>query len=317
MRPAWGVVTQRHAKNALAGEYRKVVALQDAARPAGPLLGAWRVAPRQESAEAVKRPDLVMWVDGDAHIAGKNGSQPATIDEVVRRACQRAEMPTGFARIIAQDSGSSVNAGWYIISARSFGIRFLHYLTELFEVYGPCKVWGQNLIQEALLVLMAGTPPPWPLVLPCSGEKYLCLTNKTLAPILQECHGSKDCVLTKAAALTNATRYDALVRAASSLNTCFGQHKMIMAPNAQAMMQRTKESISKQAAGCNPGIEHCCGGYNSYSTPACNGGWWAASGAGVVLLPEGDDHVCFNRLKLATSFLWHHGHGRLISSACA
>jgi len=305
----------RHGKNALQGELRKVIAMQDAMRPTGPQFGTWRTKLQ------TVQPDLVMWVDGDAHIVGKY-QEPLTIEEVVRRACSRSEMPGNFARIIAQDSGSNVNAGWYIISARSFGIHFLHYLTELFEVYGPCKMWGQNLIQEALLVVMAGTPPPWPLVLPCSGEKYQCLTNKTLAPILQVCHGDKDCVLTKAAALTNATKYNSLFSAAASLNTCFGQLKMIMAPNAKAMVERAYERIATQGTNCGAETPKCCDGYNTFNTPRCNGGanhskgWWTASGAGVVLLPEGDASVCFNRLKLHTQFLWHHGHGRLISSAC-
>jgi len=305
------------------GELRKIYGLADAMRPTGPQHGTWRTKLQ------TVQPDLVMWVDGDAHIVGKY-QDPLTIEQVVGRACERAEMPASFARIIAQDSGSNVNAGWYIISARSFGIHFLHYLTELFEVYGPCKMWGQHVIQEALLVVMAGTPPPWPLVLPCSGEKYQCLTNKTLAPILQVCHGDKDCVLTKAAAMTNATRFGSLERAAASLNTCFGQHKMIMAPNAKGMVERAYEAIAAQPPGgcaslpldANGDRQPCCNGYNTFETPACNGGanrsrgWWTPSGAGVLLLPEGDDFVCFNRLKLPTFFLWHHGHGRLISSAC-
>ena len=305
----------RHGKNAMMGELRKIYGLADAMRPTGPQHGTWKTKLQ------TVRPDLVMWVDGDAHIVGTDRN-PLTIEEVVRRACSRSEMPGNFARIIAQDSGSNVNAGWYIISARSFGIHFLHYLTELFEVYGPCKMWGQNLIQEALLVVMAGTPPPWPLVLPCSGEKYQCLTNKTLAPILQVCHGDKDCVLTKAAALTNATKYNSLFSAAASLNTCFGQLKMIMAPNAKAMVERAYERIATQGTNCGAETPKCCDGYNTFNTPRCNGGanhskgWWTASGAGVVLLPEGDASVCFNRLKLHTQFLWHHGHGRLISSAC-
>jgi hypothetical protein len=308
----------RHGKNAMMGELRKIYALADSMRPSGPQHGTWRTTLQ------TIRPDLVMWVDGDAHIVGKFQNNPLTIEQVVRRACERADMPPSFARIIAQDSGSNVNAGWYIISARSFGIHFLHYLTELFEVYGPCKMWGQHLIQEALLVLMAGTPPPWPLVLPCSGEMFYCLTNKTLAPILHECHGSKDCVLTKAAALTNATRFGSLATSAAALNTCFGKTKMIMAPNAEAMVERAYAAIAAQGPGCVPQPERpCCFGYNTYDTPACNGGanhsdgrWWTASGAGVVLLPEGDDYVTFNRLKLHTNFLWHHGHGRLISGAC-
>ena len=189
----------RHGKNALAGELRKIVGLADAMRPTGPQFGSWKSA-----AEDVA-PDLVMWVDGDAHIVGMERN-PLPLEEVVRRACARAEYPKDYARIIAQDSGNNVNAGWYIIGGGTFGSHFLKYVLELFEVYGPCGMWGQHVIQEALLVVMAGTPPPWDLVLPCTGEIYGCLRNKTLAVIAHECRHEKDCVLAHAAAQINATK---------------------------------------------------------------------------------------------------------------
>ena len=49
----------------------------------------------------------------------------------MRRACARAEMPRNFVRIVAQDSGSNVNAGWYLVGASAFGAQFLRYLTEV------------------------------------------------------------------------------------------------------------------------------------------------------------------------------------------
>ncbi len=82
----------------------------------------------------------------------------------------------------------------------------LQYLLELFEVYGPCGMWGQHVIQEALLVVMAGTPPPWSLVLPCSGEMHGCLRNKTLAVVERGCERDHNCVLATAAAHNNATK---------------------------------------------------------------------------------------------------------------
>jgi hypothetical protein len=50
-----------HGKNAMMGELRKVFALADAMRPTGPRFGEWKT-----NAKHIK-PDLVMWVDGDAH----------------------------------------------------------------------------------------------------------------------------------------------------------------------------------------------------------------------------------------------------------
>ena len=126
----------KHGKNALMGELRKIFGLADAMRPSGPDFGRW-VTRTQHI-----KPDLVMWVDGDAHIAGEQSKQmePLTIQEVVHRACGRAEYPENFVRIIGQDSGNNVNAGWYIMSSGSFGSHFLKYILELFEVYGPCEM---------------------------------------------------------------------------------------------------------------------------------------------------------------------------------
>jgi hypothetical protein len=59
-----------------------------------------------------------------------------------------------------------------------------------------------------MLMVMAGHAPPWPLVLPCPGEKHGCLTNKTLTFIEDECHLDKTCVVESAAANTKRTRRD-------------------------------------------------------------------------------------------------------------
>jgi len=50
-----------HPKNAMMGELRKVFALADTMRPTGPKFGVWKTKAQFVS------PDLVMWVDGDAH----------------------------------------------------------------------------------------------------------------------------------------------------------------------------------------------------------------------------------------------------------
>jgi hypothetical protein len=50
-----------HPKNAMMGELRKVFALADAMRPTGPKFGVWKTQAKHI------QPDLVMWVDGDAH----------------------------------------------------------------------------------------------------------------------------------------------------------------------------------------------------------------------------------------------------------
>ena len=57
---------QRHNKNALMGELRKVFALADAARPGGPHFGVWKTKAQFDE------PDFVMWVDSDAHLTPSN-----------------------------------------------------------------------------------------------------------------------------------------------------------------------------------------------------------------------------------------------------
>jgi hypothetical protein len=91
----------RHSKNALQGELRKIFGLADAMRPSGPKYGRWMT-----HVQSVL-PDLVMWVDGDAHIRGLKRN-PLRLEEVVRRSCERAEWPKDYVRIIGQDSGSNV-----------------------------------------------------------------------------------------------------------------------------------------------------------------------------------------------------------------
>ena len=77
-----------------------------------------------------------------------------------------------------------------------------------------------------------------------------------------------------------------------------------MAPNAEANYKRSFEAIATQKPDCNAREEPCCDGFNTFASPACNGGsnrtgehltrMWGASGAGVVLLPEMDQEVKFN-----------------------
>lgn len=66
-----------------------------------------------------------------------------SIEKVVLRACVRAAYPKDYVRIVGQTSGNNINAGWYIISGGSFGAHFMKFILEVFEVYGPCKMWGQ------------------------------------------------------------------------------------------------------------------------------------------------------------------------------
>jgi len=106
----------------------------------------------------------------------------------VRRSCPRAEHPPGFVRVLAQDSGPSVNAGWYLLSRCRFTTRLLHYWLELFRIYQPCKMWGQHLIQEALLVVMGGkSPDHWSLSLPCTGRAFHALPRATEIEFEKEC----------------------------------------------------------------------------------------------------------------------------------
>lgn len=133
---------QRHNKNALMGELRKVFALADAARPGGPHFGVWKTKAQFDE------PDFVMWVDSDAHLTPSNltrnqGYQSILLEDVLRRSCKVAQYPNNYVRILGQDVGGNVNAGWYIVSAGKFGLSVLRYWLELFEIYGPTGVWGQ------------------------------------------------------------------------------------------------------------------------------------------------------------------------------
>jgi hypothetical protein len=110
------------------------------------------------------------------------------VEEVVRRACPRAAHPAGLVRVLAQDSGPSVNAGWYLLSRSAFATRLLHYWLELFSVYQPCRAWGQHLIQEALLVAMGGSAPHrWPLSLPCTGREFHALPRARESALEDAC----------------------------------------------------------------------------------------------------------------------------------
>jgi len=113
----------------------------------------------------------------------------------------------------------------------------------------------------------------------------------------------------------------------SVLNGCFSVAKYELAPNAEANYKRSIEAMSSQKPGCNPLIEPCCDGFFNFALPACNSGgirsgkhsmsrMWGASGAGVVLLPEKDEEVKFNSMRLHTLLLWHHGHNRFVSEKC-
>lgn len=318
----------KHSKNALQGELRKIFALADAMRPSGPMFGRWT------SQLHHILPDLVMWVDGDAHIIGFRRNA-IRLEEVVRRSCQRAEWPENYVRIIGQDSGNNVNAGWYILSSGTFGSHFLKYILELFEIYGPCEMWGQHVIQEALLMVMAGTPPPWPMVLPCSGELFRCFTNATATSLLHNCNHDKECFLSRAAAHVNATTAHHLSKAGSTLNTCFSHTKFEYAPNARPAWVRYTDALEAtrkgNRTGCNPRTEFmCCHGLGTFSSPGCTGAatggnlttnskeaaFWGAAGAGVVLLPETDPYVKFNSIRAKTHLLWHHGHGRVFDQKC-
>ena len=87
-----------HSKNAMQGELRKIFGMADAMRPSGPRYGISRAQLEHP------KPDLVMWVDGDAFIATK----PISLEELVQRACVRAEYPPDYVRIIGNDSGNNV-----------------------------------------------------------------------------------------------------------------------------------------------------------------------------------------------------------------
>jgi hypothetical protein len=197
-------------------------------------------------------------------------------------------------------------------------------------------MWGQNIIQEAFLVVMAGTPPPWTMSLPCSGDFFRCFPSSTDEKILQECHHEKDCFLAHAAAYVNATTAHSLAGFTPSLNGCFNFMKKEYAPNSRKAWGYYSEALKADSKpNCDPNKDlMCCHGLGSYVLPGCTGGpgenatnatsantggrlaHWGASGAGVVLLPEKDLYVNFNTMKLRTLLLWHHGHARLFQSGC-
>ena len=336
----------RHSQNALQGELRKIFSLADAARPGGPRFGEWRTKAH------FSEPDLVMWVDSDAHlnkghpIPNHPGSvdprASITLSEVLTRSCKRAEFPEDYVRVLGQDSGGNVNAGWYLISAKAFGMHFLRYVLELFEIYGPTGVWGQNVIQEALLVVMRGEPPHlWSYSIPCSGEKLGVLPRRVLAEFEGQCaaeggsgggeggeahgggagssHGGpgsaafRECVVGKASKHVEAKFPDHLTKATAINNGCFSQQKLNFAPNSQGNWDRAMAATKNQVPGKTCGTQNlpacCSGGYNSFASPGCNGGkkYWSASGAGIVLLQIGDQDVRFNQMRIPTALLWHHG----------
>ena len=333
-----------HRPNAMQGELRKIFALADSIRPAGPEFGTWLSVARHA------RPDLVMWVDFDAHIeglgrrpiVGRGEEQPhlgdesvepavanrsstaLDLNEVTRRACRYAEYPADFVRFIANDAGNNVNAGLYIIAVGYFGSYFLKYILELFEIYGATGAWGQHIIQEALLVAMSGKPPSdWTIALPCSGEKSGILTNLTVRVLSKKCTAQPPpCVRAHATAWVNSTSSGKLVNSANILNGCFMKTKYELAPNAEDNWLRAEEAIATQEPGCSRFNGDCCDGYNRFASPACNGGsthsgsYWAASGAGIVLLPTADEYVRLNSVKFKTNLLWHHGHGKLLRGDC-
>eukprot|EP00614_Pseudopedinella_elastica_P021206 CAMPEP_0172624734 /NCGR_PEP_ID=MMETSP1068-20121228/138929_1 /TAXON_ID=35684 /ORGANISM="Pseudopedinella elastica, Strain CCMP716" /LENGTH=543 /DNA_ID=CAMNT_0013433793 /DNA_START=182 /DNA_END=1810 /DNA_ORIENTATION=+ len=410
----------RWGKNAVEGELRKIFELADAMRPGGPRFGRWAGVVRPPPGSGP--PKMVMWVDADAHIVtpsivGNSKSRdrghnpllngtwqsktakivlgipdannltclPAlSLEQVILRTCDRADFPKNFVRAIAQDSGSSVNAGWYVFSAGGWGASFLKYLLELFEVYAACGVWGQNIIQEALLLVMDGSPPPWSLVLPCSGERFKCFqdneyerlrklklieaakrqkasqqaatfidseapnrANISTGPgvsngknISRYDGNIRAAVVSRAAAANNATKKGLLSKSMGQLNLCFTEWKYLLAPNGEGNWHRSIEAqdISRVKGEWNCGAKNntstakpCCSSIFDFAIPACNANplrrqardsrtkkngddpltpFWAASGAGVVLLPEVDPDVAFNSLSRATNLLFHHGHGR-------
>eukprot|EP00614_Pseudopedinella_elastica_P022941 CAMPEP_0172617682 /NCGR_PEP_ID=MMETSP1068-20121228/71151_1 /TAXON_ID=35684 /ORGANISM="Pseudopedinella elastica, Strain CCMP716" /LENGTH=511 /DNA_ID=CAMNT_0013423503 /DNA_START=181 /DNA_END=1717 /DNA_ORIENTATION=- len=304
-----------HSKNAMQGELRKIFGMADAMRPSGPRYGISRAQLEYP------KPDLVMWVDGDAFIATK----PISLEELVQRACVRAEHPPDYVRIIGNDSGNNVNAGWYIFGGGTFGIHMLKYLLELFEIYAPCKPWGQNIIQEALLVAMAGTPPPWDLSLPCAGQRFSAFPRDVLEGIEAKCapekDSMKDCVLSRAAAHMNATcngRYSSMP---GNLNGCFNEEKFNFAPNAKAKWIRGQAAIAATKDNCaKKNMTTCCPNFYNFPNPRCGGngkgGYWGANGAGIMLLPVQDPETRFNVMRQQTDLLWHRGGKRLLPANC-
>jgi len=180
---------------------------------------------------------------------------------------------------------------------------------------------GQNLIQEALLVVMSGKPPPWDLVLPCSGNKRSpCLSREVVDKFQQVCGEERSCLLSQTGAWVLANKNNSMERSALVLNGCFAEAKNLYAPSTVDKYLVGQETMKRQGSYCAQDItSKCCPGPSSFGSPECyDGKYWAASGAGVVLLPgPNDPEVNFNRMKLQSEYLWHHGHGRLISPDCA
>jgi len=198
-------------------------------------------------------------------------------------------------------------------------IQNCNYIAALHVSFTRCLA-GQNLIQEALLVVMSGKPPPWDLVLPCSGHKNNpCLSREIVDKLHGVCGEDRNCVLSQSAAWVLAHKNNSMERSAIVLNGCFGEAKLVYPPNAEDKYLVGQKTILHQGEDCAKLNTHkCCPGPAAFGTPACyNGKHWAASGAGVVLLPgPNDPEVNFNRMKLQTQYLWHHGHGHLISPDC-
>ena len=177
------------------------------------------------------------------------------------------------------------------------------------------------MIQEALLVVMSGKPPPWDLVLPCSGNnRNPCLSRKVVDKVQQVCGDDRSCLLSHSAAWVSANKNNSMERSASVLNGCFAEAKNLYAPSTLNKYLVGRETMKLQGGNCSKFVAgKCCPGPSSFGSPDCyRGKYWAASGAGVVLLPgPHDPEVNFNRMKLQSEYLWHHGHSRLINSDCA
>jgi hypothetical protein len=158
---------------------------------------------------------------------------------------------------------------------------------------------------------MGGKPPPWDLVLPCSGNRFKCLQADTVATLESECGDDRSCLLSRAAAWVGKNRNNSLFTAASSLNGCFAEGVWKFSPNARDAYQAGEAAMAASGAAC--GTHKCCQNRAEFGSAVCNNGKaWAASGAGVVMVSGRDQETNFNQIKLHTEYLWHHGHGRLI-----
>lgn len=159
------------------------------------------------------------------------------------------------------------------------------------------------------MVVMTGKPPPWDLVLPCSGYHFKCLEAHTVTALASECGEDRSCLLSRAAAWVGKNKNNSLSSAASSLNGCFGEGVWNFAPNARDAYQAGQKAIAE--GNCEG--KNCCTSSSQFGSAACfNGRAWAPSGAGVVMLSGRDHETNFNQLKLHTEYLWHHGHSRLV-----